>query len=203
MPFKTGLTRGDLGDCCIHLCIDTQNLFGPSSPWHVPWTETILPNIVEICSRQPARTVFTRFIPPKTPEATFGMWKRYYRKWEMLTLDRIDPVLIRVIEPLQQFSPPAVVLDKRVYSPWTEGLLQRHLNTRNIHTVIISGAETDLCVLAALLGAVDLGYRTILVSDAVCSVSDQAHDAVIALCHERFSEQRELVRTDELIGSWR
>ncbi|MBA8840838.1 cysteine hydrolase family protein [Ochrobactrum sp. RH2CCR150] len=117
----------------------------------------------------------------------------------MLTLDRIDPTLIQLTEPLQKFLPPAVVLDKRVTSPWMEVALQRHLKTRNIHTVLISVTETDLCVLAALLGAIDLGYRTILVSDAVCSVSDQAHDAVISLCYERFSEQLELVRTNEVI----
>ncbi|PWL16554.1 cysteine hydrolase [Falsochrobactrum shanghaiense] len=203
MPFKTGLIRGELGDGCIHLCIDMQNLFGPSSPWHVPWTEAVLPSIVKICTRHPEETVFTRFIPPKTAEATYGTWKHYYQKWEMLTLDRIDPALIQLIDPLQRFTPPAVLLDKRVYSPWTEGALQRHLQTRNIHTVIISGAETDLCVLATLLGAVDRGYRTIMVSDAVCSVSDNAHDAIISLCHERFSEQLELVRTEELIDAWR
>ena len=36
-----------------------------------------------------------------------------------------------------------------------------------------------MCVLAAILGAADLGYRTILVSDAVGSTSDEAHDAML------------------------
>ncbi|WP_369523139.1 cysteine hydrolase family protein [Brucella anthropi] len=77
------------------------------------------------------------------------------------------------------------------------------MHKRRVHTLIVSGAETDLCVLATLLGAVDRGYRVIIVHDAVCSVFDQTHDAIISLCHQRFSEQLELVCTDELIDSWR
>ncbi len=131
-----------------------------------------------------------------------GAWKSYYRKWEALTLERVDPWLIELVAPLREFSPPAALLDKTVYSPWTEGFLQRYLHKRRVHTLIVSGAETDLCVLATLLGAVDRGYRVIVVTDAVCSVSDQTHDAIISLCHQRFSEQLELVCTEELIDNW-
>jgi hypothetical protein len=86
MPLKTGLLRGDLRGGCMHLCIDMQNLFGPASPWHVPWVQVILPNIVDICSRHSENTVFTRFIPPRTPDAAVGAWRGYFRKWEALTL---------------------------------------------------------------------------------------------------------------------
>lgn len=203
MPLETGLLRGDLRDGCMHLCIDMQNLFGPASPWHVPWIDAILPNIVDICSQRSEETIFTRFIPPRSPDAALGAWRGYYRKWETLTLNRINPSFIDLVDPLGDFSPPAVVLDKTVSSPWTEGFLQRYLHKRRVHTVIVSGAETDLCVLATLLGAVDRGYRVIIVHDAVCSVSNQTHDAIISLCHQRFSEQLELVCTGELIDSWR
>ena len=43
---------------------------------------------------------------------------------------------------------------------------------------MITGAETDVCVLATVLGAVDYGYRVVLVTDAVCSHSDTGHDAL-------------------------
>lgn len=203
MPYETGLKHGDLRTGCAHLCIDMQNLFAAGSPWHVPWAEAILPNIAEITARHAEKTVFTRFIPPRSPGEAVGAWKRYYRKWEDLTLNRIDPALVELVGPLQAFVPPARILDKTVYSPWTEGRLQRLLHRNRIGTLIISGAETDLCVLATLLGAVDRGYRTIVVHDAVCSVSDQTHDAIISLCHQRFSEQLELLSTEELIEVWR
>jgi nicotinamidase-related amidase len=38
-------------------------------------------------------------------------------------------------------------------------------------TLIISGGETDVCVLSTVLSAVDLGYRIILVEGALCSSS--------------------------------
>jgi nicotinamidase-related amidase len=44
-------------------------------------------------------------------------------------------------------------------------------------------------VLATVLSAVDLGYRIIIVRDAVCSSSDEGHDMLLRLYHTRFSEQ--------------
>lgn len=203
MPVETGLLRGKLQPGSMHLCIDMQKLFGPNSPWFVPWVEQILPRIIDICAAQRDNTIFTRFIPPKRPEDAIGIWVDYYRKWEALTLAHIDPALIQLVDTLKDFVPPAAVLDKTVYSPWTEGHLQTYLVNKRIHTLVITGAETDLCVLATLLGAVDRGYRVIMVHDAICSVSDQTHDAIMSLCHQRFSEQLELVSTEELIDAWR
>ncbi|MBJ6133794.1 cysteine hydrolase [Ochrobactrum sp. Q0168] len=202
MPVDTRLLRGKPQAGSVHLCIDMQNLFGPRSPWFVPWVERILPQVIDICSIQSENTIFTRFIPPRRPEDAIGVWVDYYRKWEALTLRRIDPTLIELVDPLKDFTPPAAVLDKAVYSPWTEGHLQNYLVRKRIHTLVITGAETDLCVLATLLGAVDRGYRVIVVHDAICSVSDQTHDAIMSLCHQRFSEQLELVSAEELIAAW-
>ena len=40
---------------------------------------------------------------------------------------------------------------------------------------------------AAVLGAADYGLRTIVVQDAVCSASDEAHDAMIGLFSNRYT----------------
>jgi nicotinamidase-related amidase len=56
---------------------------------------------------------------------------------------------------------------------------------RNCKALIVTGAETDVCVLAMVLGAVDLGYRVIIVSDALCSSADETHDAAMAIYHSR------------------
>ena len=42
--------------------------------------------------------------------------------------------------------------------------------------LIVSGSETDVCVLATVLDAVDIGYRVIVVRDAVCNSSDEGHN---------------------------
>ena len=58
-------------------------------------------------------------------------------------------------------------------------------------------------MLATVLGAVDQGYRVVLATDALCSASDQTHDALLALYHERFSQQIEAADTDTILGNWR
>jgi len=65
----------------------------------------------------------------------------------------------------------------------------------------VSGSETDVCVLASVLAAIDRGYRVIVVRDGVCSSSDATHDALIALYTKRFDVQLELVGATEVLAS--
>ena len=130
------------------------------------------------------------------------MWRRYYRKWRQVTREFIDPGLLELVAPLRAFTPPAVVIDKTRYSAFVQSSLQATLARRSVDTLIVSGAETDVCVLATVLDAVDLGYRVIVASDAVCSSSDECHDALMTLYHHRFSEQIEIAETDVILESW-
>ena len=58
-------------------------------------------------------------------------------------------------------------------------------------------------VLGTVLGAVDVGYRVIIVRDAICSSSsDQGHDALMEVYHSRFSEQIETANADEILDAW-
>ncbi len=75
------------------------------------------------------------------------------------------------------------------------------LQQDRIDTVVMTGGETDVCLLAAIMGAVDLGYRVIVVSDAVCSSTDDTHDAAMEMYAKRFGQQIEMVETDALIAA--
>lgn len=198
-----GLIHGPLNDNCVHLCVDMQRLFGPDGPWPVPWTEKVLPAIEELVSRHPARTIFTRFIPADRPGEAPGMWANYYRRWAEVTLSNIDRRLIDLMPRLVRFVPPATILDKRVYSPWTAGRLDAQLSGSGVSALVISGGETDVCVLATVLGAIDRGFRVVLVTDAICSSADQTHDALMEVYHSRFSEQVEVATTVEVLDGWR
>jgi nicotinamidase-related amidase len=44
--------------------------------------------------------------------------------------------------------------------------MHQQLRGASIDTIIITGDETDVCVLATMMGAVDWGFRVILVTDA-------------------------------------
>jgi len=56
-----------------------------------------------------------------------------------------------------------------------------------------------MCVLATLLGAADYGYRTIVVQDALCSASDQAHDAMLELFNMRYGQHIETTTLEEIL----
>lgn len=201
---QSGLQYGWLNaQSTVHVCVDMQRLFGPGSPWMVPWMERVLPVIAQLVEQDPSRTVFTRFIPAARANEAPGLWKQYYRKWENLTLEWLDPELLTLAGPLSGYVPPAAVIDKFAYSPWTEGTLENLLRSRLIDTLVVTGGETDICVLATLLGAIDRGYRVVLVADGVCSSADATHDALMKLYRKRFSKQLEIASSQEVLAMWR
>jgi nicotinamidase-related amidase len=192
-----------LGAGAVHLCVDMQRLFGPGTDWALPWMPRVLPRIVRLCELGPERTVFTRFIPARRPGEGRGTWRRYYRHWASMTLAALGEEMVELMPELAVFVPPARTIDKPVYSPWLGSDLRRQLGARGCDTLVVSGGETDMCVLAAVLGAVDFGYRTILVRDAVCSASDEAHDAMLELFGNRYRQHVEVALTEEVAELWR
>jgi nicotinamidase-related amidase len=196
------LTFGPLTDRTVHLCIDMQNLFAEAIPWHTPWMQRVLPAVEEITRRHAERTVFTRFIPPETPEQMPGSWQRYYQRWREMTREHLNPALLNLVPTLARWVPPAAIVDKHVYSPFMERGLLSLLRARRADAVVITGAETDVCVLAAVLGAVDFGYRVVLATDALCSGSDATHDALLTLYRNRFSQQIEATDTETILSCW-
>ena len=53
-----------------------------------------------------------------------------------------------------------------------------------------------------VLDAVDLGYRVVVVEDALCSSFDQGHEALMTLYRNRFSEQIELMKMANIFELW-
>ena len=119
-----------------------------------------------------------------------------------MTQEQIAPGMLDLAPDLARLVPPAEVIDKPVYSPWLGSNLHAKLAERRCDTVIVTGGETDMCVLATVLGAADLGFRTILVQDAVCSASDEAHDAMLSLFTKRYGQLVETSNTEEILERW-
>lgn len=186
----------------VHICVDMQRLFVDDTPWRTPWAEHVIPSIARLRDRHADRTCFTRFLPPQVPEEARGAWVRYWEHWVELTGERVDPSLLQLVPALERYAPPARLFDKAVYSPWLDGHLQQGLAEARVDTLVITGGETDMCVLATILGAVDLGFRVIAVTDALCSSADGVHDAVLKLYRDRFELQIEAVELDEVLQGW-
>jgi nicotinamidase-related amidase len=189
-----------LGNWC-HICVDMQRMFAEDTPWRVPWMEAISPQVLEVAGRHSERTIFTRFITPANSAEAKGMWRPYYEKWWMMTREHLATEMLDLVPELIGFCPPAAVFDKVAYSPWLDGRLHTYLQSRQVDMIVVTGGETDVCVLATALGGIDLGYRVVVLKDAVCSGADETHDASLTLLGDRFSVQLELTTTDEFLLS--
>ena len=129
--------------------------------------------------RAMARTPFSTASPNKAAawkplsamKDAAGAWRRYYAHWRHMTGERLDPRLIQLVPTLAALVPPATVSDKAHCSPFKEQAFLRFLGRLGADAMILSGGETDVCVLAAVT---DAGYRVILAEDALCSASDES-----------------------------
>src|SRR4051794_40135328 len=110
-----------------HICVDMQLLFAPGEDWGLGWLPKVVPRIARLCEVDPARTIFTRFIPARRPGEGQGHWRSYYRRWANLTLEEGGRPLIELVPELSGFAPPADVIDKPVYSPWLGSDLRARL----------------------------------------------------------------------------
>jgi nicotinamidase-related amidase len=110
---------------------------------------------------------------PERRDQMPGMWQRYYTRWRVATRECLDFQLLALMPPLAALCPLVTVIYKTRYSALAEPGLLAHLGEREADALIVSGSKTDVCVLATVLDAVDVGYRVIVVRDAVCSSSDE------------------------------
>ena len=179
-----------------------QRLFADETAWQVPWLPHVLPAVVEIATRHAAHTIFTRFAPPATPSVAEGAWRAYYERWPQMTREALDPGLLDLVGPLARLVPPARQVDKPANSAFSRPGLASALKRRRITTLVVTGGETDVCVLATVMQAIDLGFRVVLPTDALCSTSDGAHHTVVALFGARFSSQVEATTTQDLLRRW-
>jgi len=132
-----------------------------------------------------------------------GAWRDYYKHWRAMTRENLDLTLLDLVPPLARLTPPAWICDKATYSAFSNRQLRPWLAQHGIETLIVGGGETDVCVLATVMSAVDLGYRVLLASDALCSVDDATHDALMLLYKRRYSQQVQTGTTAEILSAWR
>lgn len=73
-----------------------------------------------------------------------------------------------------------IVLTHTRTSPFQDSPLDRMLRARGIDTVVVCGIATNASVEDAARHAANLGYRTIIASDASSAATREAHDATLS-----------------------
>ena len=103
-----------------------------------------------------------------------------------------------------QLQPVATdgIVHKQHGNAFEETALDQALKSRNVTGVVITGLVTHGCVRATCLGALQLGYRVILVRDGHSNYSKQAA-RLIEEWNQKLSAQKvELKSTAEIEFSW-
>jgi nicotinamidase-related amidase len=184
----------------IHLVVDMQELFRSHPDWGTPALNDIVPPIQRLLKARPDRAYFSRFIPPAQMEQAIGAWQRYYQRWERVTLDRMEPDLVEVIAELRPWA--AKTVDKAGYSALANQAFRETVLGAGERCLVLTGVETDVCVLSTVMEAMDLGLRVVIARDAVSGSVAGCHDMALQIMEQRFDEQVEIATVDEIIAAW-
>jgi nicotinamidase-related amidase len=198
-----GLLHGPLGPEACHVAIDMQVFFASGSEWAVPDTLRVLPVVERLARHAPASTIFTRFMPPRTVAEAHGQWQTYYRRWSSVLRQANDTGIYDLLLPLRELASPAQVVDKSAYSAFESVGFCDVLSRLGFKALILTGIETDVCVLATALDAVDRGLRVVMVSDGLGSGSETGHSAILQTLAMRYDEQVEIVYSSTILERWR
>lgn len=193
---------GELGPATLHVVVDMQRMFAEQTEWHVPAMADVMPGIEALTAAHRSATVFTRFVTPSHPREATGRWQIYYRRWRSMAADRLDAAMIELIDPLRAIATHATMFDKTTYSAFGSAPFVACLSERNIRSLVLSGVETDVCVLATALEAVDRGLHVIVAADAVTSWSPASHRATIELVLPRLDQQIRIATVEEILAAW-
>jgi nicotinamidase-related amidase len=197
-----GLHHGSISATAVHLCIDMQLMFAEGTKWASRAVGQVLPQVSEICAIASSRTIFTRFLTPPHLDAAKRQWRRFYEESPSMLAENLKPEQLNLVPELRSFVPPARVVDRYVFSAFATPALAQSLGDLHADTAIFSGVESDVCLLATTLSAIDRGYRVIIVKDAVASSKSSGHRAVMEGVLPRFDQQVELVDAETLLRSW-
>lgn len=192
-----------LGSDTVHVVVDMQRMFAEDTPWQVKGLERLIEPIAMLCRARPDATLFTRFMTPHTATEAQGEWQRYYERWHELTRDEMDPALLDIVPTLRRFVPPAEIVDKTsCYGGFATPGFTHALQRREAGALVVSGVETDVCVLSTVLQAIDRGWRVVVVEDGVTGSSPEHHEAALNLFRGRFSCQVDIACAEDILAAW-
>ncbi len=157
----------------VHLCgIDMQRMFAEATDWQSAMAAD------RTAQSDPAGRAgagahrcspgFVRHAARPTRRAP---WQRYYERWPDADARTARPrSASNWCRSWRGTCRRRGCSTSRSTARGSTGGCTRLLRGLNVDAVVISGAgDGEVCVLAAVIGAMDLGYRVIVATDAVCS----------------------------------
>lgn len=199
---ENDLPFGPLDGNALHICIDMQRIFLEPGPWFGEPGLQVIETIQRLINHAPDRSLFTRFITSETAEDATGSWQRYYRHWHAVTQSEAGSDILNLHDDIRPLAEPDNVYDKLTHDAFDSQTFCDRIRLENPSALIVSGIETDVCVLATVMSSVDLGYRTVIATDGVASSTPASHAATIDHIYPRFDQQIELATVETITRCW-
>lgn len=166
----------------VLVVIDAQNGFVTENSAHA--VEAIR-DLVKRWEAAGGAVVFTRYLNyPGSPFERIINWKELHTSPEIDIVDELDPYAAR-----------AIVLDKGIYSLFTDdgAALVREYRWTDLY---ICGLDTESCVLKTAVDAFERGLTPWIVADAVAShAGPVAHDAGLIVARRMLGARQIITRT--------
>ena len=187
----------------MHIVIDMQRLFADHPDWAVRDVGRIRKEVSWLAEHKPSRTLWTRFVPAANAEAANGSWQKYYESWPTATLEGGGAEYVDLLPEHRTLAGKAQIFDKDTFSAFGNAKFVTALRSAAIDTLILSGVETEVCVWATALDAIDAGFFVVLARDALTSGSAEAHRALLEVIAPRFAPQVAVMNHGELEAAWK
>jgi nicotinamidase/pyrazinamidase len=163
------------------IVVDVQNDFMPWGALPVPGADGIIPTVNRLAElfRSGGNPVFaTRDWHPENHvsfKENGGLWPRHCIQWSW-GADFPDSL---------KLPPETFIINKgdrpelEAYSGFQGTLLRELLLERGVKRVFVCGVATDYCVKNTALGALNLGFATFVITDAVKGVAPETSERAL------------------------
>ena len=192
-------------DTTALVVIDMQNVWVKEGmPAYSQYCEAIVPNInrlAEATRRAGGKVIWVRAIYGDDAPRT---WSAYM---DFLDRGQMEDMLTALTDGNEgaelwhdlDVQPEDEITIKRRFSALIQGSsdLGERLTKAGIDTLIITGTATNVCCESTARDAFMLNYRTLMVSDANATNSDEAHNASLNALFNRFAD---VFTTDEVVA---
>ena len=188
-----------------HVVVDLQNGFmAEGQPAEIPTAREIVPNVNRISAALRSTGGLVIYIQNTIDAAAKEAWSNWFTymsgdgRREAMEAAFADGSYGHSLWPGLEVLPQDIRVKKNRFGAFVPGSSDLHavLQARGIDTVIITGTATNVCCESTARDAFMLNYRTLVVSDANATVSDEAHNASLNALFVRFAD---VFTTDEIV----
>lgn len=179
--------------------IDMQNAFvAEGLPSEIPIAREIVPNINLLADAVRRTGGVVAWVQLATAPEADGGWPTFYE----FVVDRQNAAKIssNLNEGTEGFAlwpelgvrEADLFVTKSRFSAFLQGSsdIEAKLRDRGVDSVLITGTVTNVCCESSARDAMQLGFKTVMISDANAARSDQAHTATLSSFIHSFGDVR-------------